>query len=165
MQYSKIRKNTPQPSAIFLNKTKLIAPVSNRTFVHCLNALWINTEILLSNVILLQYFAETNDKKLTKRNQELIFFESQLTLQSQELQDLIYKSDSVPSSSQNWDNYADIWSLSNTKDFQSGLQSLRNATNMLADLYENALVLALQQPDRASALYLFAHHLMGLNEF
>ena len=166
MLYAKILNVAPPAEPPFFKAPAQQSPASAHTLTSCLNALWINTEVLLSNTTHFYLFtvAAHPDNSRAWR-EKLNRFQRDLAAHSVELQRQIRAAGSRPAQRENWAAYADLGSCREATDFQSAKLFLQNATTSLADLYENALVLAAQQPDRASALYLFAHHLAAINAF
>lgn len=166
MLYAKILNIAPSPEPPVFKNTASLSPVSSCKFAYCLNALWVSSEVMLANTthFYLHTVAEHPENSKVWR-EKLNRFQRDLAAHSVELQRQIVAAGSRPAQREKWDTYADVWSVREATDFQSAKQFLQNAASLLADLYENALVLAAQQPDRASALYLFAHHLAAINSF
>lgn len=166
MLYAKILNIAPPPEPPAFKNISSLPPIPSYTFAHCLNALWVSSEVMLSNTthFYLHTVAAHPDNSKVWR-EKLNRFQRDLAAHSVELQRQIVASGSRPAQREKWGTYADLWSVREATDFQSAKQFLQNAASSLADLYENALVLAAQQPDRASALYLFAHHLAAINAF
>jgi hypothetical protein len=165
MQYSKVSRVFNTTQIPFFNKSKSKLQVSNRTFTHLLNALWIGTEVLLNNTKSFYDF-NISQQRLNKMNaKKFIFFQQNLERHSVELQNKITDHGGSIETVKNWSIYAEVWTLPENADYAKGFHQLQSAVNELADLYENALMLAMQQPDKASALFLFAHHLSSFNAF
>lgn len=166
MLYAKILNIAPPTEPLLFKNPTSPLPASSRTLAHCLNALWVNTEVLLANATHIYLFSVAAHPENSKAwREKLNRFQRDLAAHSVALQRQIVASGSSPAQREKWDTYADLWSVQESTDFQSAKHFLQNAAGLLADLYENALVLAAQQPDRASALYLFAHHLAAINAF
>jgi hypothetical protein len=166
MLYAKILNLAPSPESPFFRSATSQSSVSSCTFAHCLNALWVSSEVMLANTThFYLHTVATHPENGGVWREKLNRFQRDLAAHSVELQGQIVASGSRPAQREKWDTYADLCSVREAKDFQSAKHFLQNAASSLADLYENALVLAAQQPDRASALYLFAHHLTAINAF
>ncbi len=166
MLYAKILNIAPPTEPPFFKNAAAPLPASSQTFAHCLNALWVNSEVLLANVT--HFYLHTvaaSPAESSAWREKVNRFQRKLAAHSVELQRQITASGSHPVQREMWDTYADVWSVGDATDVQSARLFLQDAASALADLYENALVLAAQQPDRASALYLFAHHLAAINAF
>lgn len=166
MKRSSISKNGSTGIATFFKSPVLPVSMSPRSFIHYLNALWVNTEVMLMNtshfyLLVSSATSETDEKRYEKLSR----FQRALAMQIVELQRHIISLDGDPVPRDQWVTYADLWSIQECNSLPSAWLSLHENANLLADLYESALVLSMQQPSRSDSLYLFAHHLIEINSF
>lgn len=134
------------------------------TFMHCLNALYVNTQVLTGNVISLHlHMAERNDRS-DGATMLLSRFQLDLVEHTVALQRHIATLRGAPAPSQEWVCYAALWRITEIDDVSTVLTLLLNATDLLMELYENILPTAVRQCDHAVSYYLLAGHLAALNE-
>ena len=139
--------------------------ISPRTFVHCLNALYVTTKVLTANVVSLHlHVAERTD---LQDDTPILLSQFQLDLRSQSvaLQRQVAQFSGAPLQPQERIYYADIWRISDLDNTPISLAQLRDATDLLAGLYERLLPTAATQSDQATSFYLLAEHLVALNEY
>lgn len=140
--------------------------VSPRTFIHYLNALWINTEVLLMNVSrLYQFLAGAPAGNDERRQKKLNRFQQALAAHNVELQHQVIRLGGDLVSREQWNTYADAWALAEPENVQSAWLCLHENADLLADLYEKAIALSLNQTGRSNSTFLFAHHLIVINSF
>lgn len=138
--------------------------IPTRTFIHCLNALYVNTQVLTGNVISLHlHLAERNDWS-GGTTMLLSRFQLDLVGQTAALQRHIAALRGAPAPSQEWICYAALWRITEIDDVSTVLRLLLDATDLLMELYESILPTAVQQCDHAVSYYLLAGHLAALNE-
>lgn len=139
--------------------------ISPRTFVHCLHALFVNTKVLAANVVSLHLHV-AEDAALQDDTPKLLSqFQLELGSQSVALQWQVALLSGAPLQPQEWVCYADIWRIADLGDIPRSLEQLRDATDLLAGLYEIMLPSAATQSDQATSFYLLAEHLVVLNEY
>lgn len=135
-----------------------------RTFLHCLNALYVNTQVLAGNVISFHlHLAERNDWS-DEATMLLSRFQLDLVGQTVALQRHIVALRGAPAPPQEWVCYAALWRITEIDDVSTVLTLLLDATDLLMELYESILPTAVQRCDHAVSYYLLAGHLAALNE-
>ena len=92
-------------------------------------------------------------------------FQLELASQALALQYRAAALSSAPLQPKEWPRYADMWRLGDISDTPASLAQVRDATDMLAALYESMLSTAAAQPDQATSFYLLAEHLVALNKY
>lgn len=138
--------------------------IPTHTFLHYLNALYVNTQLLAGNVISLHlHLAERNDWP-DEATMLLSRFQLDLVGQTVALQRHIAALRGVPAPSQEWICYATLWRITEIDDVSTVLTLVLDATDLLMELYESILPTAVQQCDHAVSYYLLAGHLAALNE-
>lgn len=138
--------------------------ISPRTFVHCLNALYVNTQVLASNVVSLHLHMAGQDEFLHDAPVLLSRMQLDLVEQGAALRHQISLLRGSPAAEQEWIYYAKLWRISQSSDGLTALVTLREGTDLLMELYESMLPLAAEQRDQAISYYLLAGHLANLNE-
>lgn len=152
-------------SVLQISSTSMTTPrVSPRTFLHCLNALFVNTQVLAANVISLHLYAAGQEERQEESNL-LSHFHLELEGQTFMLRQYIEGLYSAPVLSQEWVCYADLWCIADVKDVPNALLRLAQETDFLAALYERILPISAAQPDQSISLYLLAEHLGILNSY
>jgi hypothetical protein len=139
--------------------------ISPRTFVHCLHALFVNTKVLTDNVVSLHLHIAEHDESHDDIPILLSQFQLELRSQGVALQRQVAFLSGTPLQPQEWACYADVWQITDISDTPRSLAQLRNATDLLARLYELMLPTAATQSDQATSFYLLAEHLVALNEY
>ncbi|MDX2281556.1 MAG: hypothetical protein NW218_18355 [Saprospiraceae bacterium] len=139
--------------------------ISPRTFVHCLHALFVNTKVLIDNVVSLHLHIAEHDEPHDDTPILLSQFQLELRSQGVALQRQIAFLSGTPLQPQEWIFYADIWRISDLSNTPLSLAQLRDATDLLAGLYERLLPTAASLSDQATSFYLLAEHLVALNEY
>ncbi|HRI59403.1 MAG TPA: hypothetical protein PK228_06760 [Saprospiraceae bacterium] len=144
--------------------TSMRPHISPRTFVHCLNALYVNTQVLAANVVSLHLSLAGQDKCPDATLILLSRLQLDLVEQTTALRRHIGLFRGVPAPVQEWICYAELWRIPEVADLPTTSTLLLNATDLLMDLYESMLPAASGQYDRAVSYYLLAGHLVALNE-
>ena len=139
--------------------------ISPRTFLHCIHALIVNTKVMTDNVVSLHLQVAEHDG--SHENTPILLSQFQLELRSQDvaLQRQVALLSGTPLQPQEWVCYADIWRIANIADTPRSLAQLRDATDLLAGLYELMLPSAATLSDQATSFYMLAEHLVILNEY
>lgn len=138
--------------------------ISPRTFVHCLNALYVNTQLLATNVVSLHLHLADQDKCPDDAPMHLSRLQLDLVEQTTTLRHHIGLLRGIPAPIQEWICYSELWRLPETAEAPAALTLLRDATDSLMELYESMLPWAAKQCDHAVSYYLLAGHLATLNE-
>lgn len=138
--------------------------ISPRTFVHCLNALYVNTQVLATNVVSLHLHLAGQDKCPDDAPMHLSRLQLDLVEQTTTLRHHIGLLRGIPAPIQEWICYSELWRLPETAEAPAALALLRDATDSLMELYESMLPWAAKQCDHAVSYYLLAGHLATLSE-
>lgn len=138
--------------------------IPTHTFLHCLNALYVNTQLLAGNVISLHLHLVGQNDCPDETTMPLSRFQLDLAGQTGALQRHIAMLRGAPVPPQEWICYAVLWRIAEIDDVTTTLTLLLNAADLLMELYESILPMAVQQCDHAVSYYLLAGHLAALNE-
>jgi|GEM_PF-1569742 len=139
--------------------------ISERTFVHCLNALFVNTKILTGNVISLHLCMASRTNGQDYIPALLSSFQLELVGHTVEIERELAARHTTPAAFYEWSAYSDLRRIPDIKNVKAGLVQLRDATDGLSMLYESILSIALEQQDQWQTFYLLANQLVSFHAY
>jgi hypothetical protein len=139
--------------------------VSQRTFNRCLNALYVNTQMLTMNVDMLHQQLYEKKVLATETTAFLSRFHLDLIEQSESLHQQLQSVNEVPAPPQEWPVFAKQWRIQNTSDLSLPISLLLDSIDLLMELYESILPVAAGQSDHGVSCYMLAGQLVTLNGY
>ncbi len=134
-------------------------------FKHCVNALFVQTKVLASNVLSLHHHIAANTFVPIEIPTALSDFHLDLLGQALALQRYAGRMQGTDLQAEEWSDYADLWRLEDMGNVPAALARLQTASDKLASTYENTLPMAAIQPDQSTSFYMLAEHLNALDGY